>query len=149
MPPELAKGYGSTGQIFVKDRRISFNMMKVKPSRMMEQLNKVEQTGTVGSVNIRRLDGTATARFSVATTYQYGNLSGATVFEATWHVVRCWEGPGIADLERLAKGASVHVQGRLQNCKYISADGSERVATEIIARSVEILGDGSLPPQQP
>ena len=115
---------------------------------MLEQLNKVEMTGTVGTVSIQRLDGKNAAHFSVVTTIRYGRISGSMVYETTWHTVRCSEGKGINDLDKLGKGVLVHLVGRLRNYKYITSEGAERTGTEIVASRLEVLEGDQLPPQQ-
>ena len=114
----------------------------------MEQLNKVELVGTVGSVNLQKLNDEKSFHFSVATTVTYGTTcSGTTVCETTWHSVRFFPDEDDRDYSNLSKGAHVKVLGRLRNCRYTSADGSDRFVTEVVASSVEVLDDTNLQPQ--
>ena len=49
----------------------------------MEQLNKVELIGTVGSVYVKEFGTTKVANFSVATNYCYKSSQGEPVIETT------------------------------------------------------------------
>ena len=114
----------------------------------MEQLNKVELVGTVGSIHLQKLNDEKSFHFSVATTVTYGTTgAGTTVCETTWHSVRFFTGKDGRDFSNLSTGARVKVLGRLRNCRYTSADGSDRFVTEVVASSVEVLDDADLPPQ--
>ena len=102
----------------------------------MEQLNKVELIGTVGSVYVKEFGTTKVANFSVATNYCYKSSQGEPVIETTWHRVIAWESPDNADAFRIGKGDQVHVIGRLRVQRYTGADGVERQAVEIVAGKV-------------
>ena len=95
----------------------------------MEQLNKIEIRGNVGSVNILRVGNTRVAHFSVATNFAYKDRNGEPVIETTWHNVTAWEGnKGIPSLEMISKGFPIYVTGRLRIQKYIAGDGSEKTS---------------------
>lgn len=55
---------------------------------------------------------------------------------AQFHDIVAWEGVGEAAAEALHKGAVVTVEGRLQTRTWQAADGSPRLATEIVASAV-------------
>ena len=105
----------------------------------MEQLNKVELIGTVGSVYVKDFGNTRCANFSVATNHCFKDREGYPVIETTWHRVIAWDNPDTADAFKLEKGSPVHVIGRLRIQKYTGADGVERQAVEILASKVEEL----------
>lgn len=105
----------------------------------MEQLNRIELRGIVGSVYVKDFGNAKVANFSVATNYCFKSKDGTPVIETTWHRVVAWEGENIQDLDKLMKGSSVHVLGRLRNQRYTAADGSEKSVVEIIANKVEQL----------
>ena len=107
----------------------------------MEQFNKVELIGTVGSVYVKEFGTTKVANFSVATNYCYKSSQGELVIETTWHRVIAWDSPDNADAFRISKGDQVHVIGRLRVQKYTGADGMERQAVEIIASKVKMMTD--------
>ena len=99
----------------------------------MEQLNKIEILGIVGNVRIQDVADTKVANFSVATNYAYKSKDGSIIIETTW------EGDSIHGLDKLKKGSSVHVCGRLRNRKYLAPDGSERTTCDILAGSLKIV----------
>ena len=103
----------------------------------MEQLNKVELRGTVGSVYIKDFGTTKVANFSVATNHAYKDREGCPVIETTWHKVIAWDNPDTRYAFKLSRGSQVHVIGRLRMQKYIGSDGVERQLMEIIANKVE------------
>ena len=105
----------------------------------MEQLNKIEIRGIVGSVYVKDFGNTKVANISVATNYGYTSRDGSAVIETTWHYVTAWEGKDIQNLDQLKKGSRIHVIGRLRNRKYVAADGTERIAYEIVASKVEMI----------
>ncbi len=103
----------------------------------MEQLNKVEIQGIIGSVYVKEFGNAKVANFSVATESCHSSRDGSKVIEVTWHRVVAWEGNQIQDLSQLKKGSYVHVLGRLRIQKYIGSDGCERSTYEILANRVE------------
>ena len=103
----------------------------------MEQLNKVEIRGIIGSVYVKEFGNAKVANFSVATESCYTSRDGSKVIEVTWHRVVAWEGGQIQDLSLLKKGSAVHVIGRLRMQKYMGSDGCERSTYEILANTVE------------
>jgi len=105
----------------------------------MEQLNRIELRGIIGSVYVKDFGNTKVANMSVATNHSFKDREGCPVIETTWHYVVAWEGEGIPNLSQLRKGASVHVLGRLRSRKYTSSEGSERVIYEVLASKVETL----------
>ena len=105
----------------------------------MEQLNKIEIRGIIGSVYVKDFSNAKVANISVATDYSYTSKDGSMVIETTWHSVVAWEGKDIQNLSQLKKGTFIHVIGRLRNRKYTTPDGIERIAYEIIANKVEIV----------
>ena len=105
----------------------------------MEQLNKVELRGTVGSVYVKDFGNTMCANFSLATNYVFKDRDGCPVIETTWHRVIAWENQETEDAFKLEKGCHVHVLGRLRVQRYTGVDGVERQALEIVAQRVEIV----------
>ena len=111
----------------------------------MEQLNRIELRGTVGSVRLQTFSDNMVARFTVATNFAYKDKEGAATIDTSWHSVLAREGRNIRDLDKIEKGAKVYVQGRLRYQKYIGSDGVERTSADIVANRVVILdGDESL-----
>ena len=105
----------------------------------MEQLNRVELQGTVGSVYVKDFGNTRCANFSLATNYVFKDREGCPVVETTWHRVVTWQGEGCPNLDIIQKGAQLHVLGRIRRLKYVGADGEERETVEIVASKVESI----------
>lgn len=105
----------------------------------MEQLNKVQLRGYIGSIRVQTVGCSKVARFTVATNYAYRGQDGCAVIETTWHNVTAWEGNSIHDLDSLKKGDAIDVIGRLKNQRYTSADGTERSSVEILASSLKVI----------
>ena len=98
----------------------------------MEQLNKIEIRGIVGSVYVKDFVNAKVANISVATNHGYTSRDGSAVIETTWHYVTAWVGKDIQNLKQLKKGSGINVIGRLRNRKYVATDGTERIAYEFV-----------------
>lgn len=107
----------------------------------MEQLNRIQLHGYIGSIKVQTVGCSKVARFSVATNYAYKDAQGYCVIETTWSNVVVWEGQNITCLDSLKKGDSVEVIGRLKNQRYTETDGIGHCVTEIIAQTVSVITD--------
>jgi single-strand DNA-binding protein len=104
----------------------------------MENLNRIELRGTVGTVKTNNVGDAKVARFAMATCYTYRNRQGESVVEVTWHNVSAWQSDSVS-LEGLAQGAQVHIIGRIRTQRYTAADGSERTFYEVLASKLEVI----------
>ena len=105
----------------------------------MEDINRIEIQGHVGSVRTNIVNDTTVANFSVATDYFYKGRDGAMVNETTWHHVVAWAGKGMIDLNLIEKGSPVNVIGRMRSTKLTASDGTDKYFYEIMAQKVRIL----------
>lgn len=111
----------------------------------MEQLNRIELRGNVGSVRIQKAGSSRVARISLATNYVYKNRDGDPVIETTWHNVNVWEGKNAPDLDVIQRGDKMYVCGRLRAQKFLGNDGLERTVYDVLAKNVQLIsGDESL-----
>lgn len=111
----------------------------------MEQLNKIELRGNVGSVRILNAGGTRIAKISLATNYVYKNREGDPVIETTWHNISAWEGKNMPDLESIQRGDKLYVCGRMRAQRYEGNDGMERTVYEVLAKNIQLIaGNESL-----
>jgi single-strand DNA-binding protein len=103
----------------------------------MEQINKVEILGRIGSVRTIPMieGGPCVHKFSVATEYLYKGKEGQVIIDCTWHNVIVTESYA-GEYAWLEKGKGVHVWGRIHNTRYTDANGIERVISEIVAKTV-------------
>lgn len=104
----------------------------------MEQLNRVELRGNVGTVRIAEVGEKQVINFSMATNYPYKNKDGENVIETTWHNVVAWSGKSMPDFSKITVGSGVHVLGRIRISKYTAGDGTEKQFYEIVASKVEL-----------
>ena len=107
----------------------------------MEQLNRIELRGSVGTVKTQTYTDAVVARLTVATNYAYKDKSGNAVIETPCHNVIAREGKYIQGLEDLKRGDKVYVTGRLRYSKYTGSDGVERVACDVVANRLVILDE--------
>ena len=97
----------------------------------MEQINKIELRGIVGSVRLQHINDKEMAKFTVVTNRAYKNKEGAPVIETQWH--------NVTALDKIVKGCAVHLTGRLQVQRYNGIDGIERTAVDVICSRLTLL----------
>ncbi len=112
----------------------------------MASVNKVILIGNLGKdPEIRTTpQGTSLARFSVATTTNWKDSSGAKQERTEWHDVVAWERLAQICGEYLHKGKQVYVEGSLQTRSWEDQNGQKRYKTEIKANNVVMLGPRDL-----
>lgn len=112
----------------------------------MEQLNKVELRGVAGTVRIDTINGVRCAHISLETNFAYKLQDGTPAIETDWHDIRAWESPSIS-LERICKGAKLHVIGRIRYQQYTDQNGYPRTETEILAYECNVMDGGMDAPE--
>ena len=123
-----------TKAICGRDARMSnFNY-----GRLMEQINRIELLGIVGSVRLQYVAGKRMAKFTLVTNRAYKNKEGAPVIETQWHNVTAFEGKKVQCLEHIEKGMAVHVWGHLQVQRVAGADGTDRTYVDVICHKLVI-----------
>ncbi|MBO4465713.1 MAG: single-stranded DNA-binding protein [Bacteroidales bacterium] len=105
----------------------------------MEQLNRIELRGVIGTIKTQVISGSKMSRFSVATSRAYKDKEGVAQIDTTWHNVVAWENDKIQDLDKLKTGSKVYVSGRLQTKKFTGQDGVERISFEVVALKVLLI----------
>ena len=105
----------------------------------IEHINRIELQGRVGSVRTNEFNGSKVVNFTMVTDYLYKTRDGAAVNEGTWHNIVAWEGREMQELDKVVKGATIHVSGRLRTSRYTSADGTEKQYYEVLANKLEVL----------
>jgi len=106
-------------------------------------VNKAILVGNLGrDPEIRSTpSGQSVANFSIATTENFNDRSGAKQERTEWHRIVAWG--KLADVcgQYLKKGRQVYVEGRITTRQYEAKDGSgKRYSTEIVAQTVQFLG---------
>lgn len=105
-------------------------------------LNKVMLIGRLGrDPEVRYTsNGKAVASFSVATSEQWKDQSGADQERTEWHKIVAFGRLGEICGEFLNKGRQVYIEGRIQSRDWEDKDGNKRTSTEIIAADMVMLG---------
>jgi single-strand DNA-binding protein len=100
-------------------------------------VNRVTLVGSLGKdPEVRTLEnGTKVASFSLATSESYKDKNDTWQNLTTWHNVVAWR--GLADrAEKLSKGVTVYVEGKISHREYTDKDGNKRTTTDIVASSL-------------
>jgi len=107
----------------------------------MASVNKVILIGNLGKdPEVRTTpQGTSLARFSIATTTNWKDASGAKQERTEWHDIVAWERLAQICGEYLHKGKMVYVEGSLQTRSWEDQDGKKRYKTEVKANNVIML----------
>ena len=104
-------------------------------------MNKAMVIGNLGNdPEIRYTQkGAAVATFSVATTERWKDADGVQQEHTEWHKIVAWKGLAEICGDHLKKGSKVYIEGKMQTRKW-EENGNIRYTTEIIAKSMEMLG---------
>ena len=124
-----------------REDRAASTVINLNYWNFMEQLNRIELRGVVGSIRTQTFSDNVMARMTVATNYAYKDREGAAVIDTSWHNVVAWEGKNIHGLADITRGTKIHVVGRLRYQKYTGSDGVERLSTDIVASKVAVIDD--------
>lgn len=109
----------------------------------MSGVNKAIIIGNLGKdPEVRyHTDGTAFATLSVATTYRWVvKDSGEQKEETEWHNISLRGKTAEVAGDYLKKGSPVYVEGRIRTRKWQDKEGKDRYTTEIVASSMQMLG---------
>ena len=108
-------------------------------------LNRVQLIGHLGAAPARRSTpgGRAVTRFRVAVSRTRRDQDGHPSDETEWFRVVAFDTLGELASEDLAKGRACSVEGRLQRRTYTDRAGVERVAVEVLASDLVLLGGRS------
>ena len=107
--------------------------------RLMEQINRIELLGIVGSVRMQHVAGKKMAKFTMVTNRAYKNREGAPVIETQWHNVTAFEGKNVQCLDQIEKGRGAHVWGHPQVQHYTGVDGLDRTSVDIICHRLQMV----------
>lgn len=90
----------------------------------MEQLNRVELRGIVGSVRESKVGNMILVKLTVATNFMYKDKDGNVVLETIWHSVEKF----FDRSPEIKKGDKVYVLGRLRAQRYTRESGEEQIS---------------------
>ncbi len=105
----------------------------------------------------RLQDGTALARFSLATTESYRAKDGTVHTNTEWHPVVCWRSLAELAEKYVTKGSYLMIKGKLKHRQYKHAAGHTVYVTEVVTDELLMLdkpegktsADLTAPPEQP
>lgn len=121
-------------------------------------VNRVILVGNLGrDPEVRRLEnGTAVAKFPIATNEKYKDKSGELKTLTEWHDVVMWRQLAELGETMLKKGALVYLEGKLTHRQWQDQNGNSRTSTEVVANNFRLLskresylGDSSAIPKDP
>lgn len=113
---------------------------------MARGVNKAILVGNMGNdPELRQLpSGAAVVNFNLATTEQWKDKQSGNKQERTeWHRVAAFGRLAEVIGEYTKKGTQLYVEGKIQTKKYTDNNGVDRFPTQIVARDVQILGNGA------
>lgn len=107
----------------------------------MEQFNRIELQGVVGSVRVTNFTDSSLANISVVTNYVSSLRDSQATVETTWFTVLARVGRAVEKADSINKGDSVKVHGRMRTRTYTDSEGVERLAYDIIANKIERIAE--------
>lgn len=110
---------------------------------MAKSVNKVILIGNLGKDPEVKYtpNGTAVAKFSLATNQRYKDKEGQWQDRTEWHNIVAWERLAEIAGEYLKKGRTVYIEGRLQTRSWDDKNtGEKKYMTEIVANDLVLLG---------
>ena len=105
----------------------------------MEFINKIELQGIVGNVTVNTIQANNLARFSLLVEETYKSTNGTPVIQATWFNCAVWQDKKIKDFNKIKKGATIHLNGRVRNQAYTDVSGANRYIWEIVCQELEVV----------
>lgn len=106
-------------------------------------VNRVILVGNLGADPELRYtaNGTAVAKFRIATSETYTDRQGVRQDRTEWHRITAWGKLAEICGQYLSKGRLVYIEGRIRSDTW-EQDGVKRYSYEIIADTMKMLGPG-------
>lgn len=105
-------------------------------------INKVILVGKAGKdADIKHFQNdNAVLEFSLATTESWKDKEGKWQEKTEWHQVKMF-GKNVGKIaERILKGLTIYVEGKISTRSYDDKDGNKRYVTEIVADQLRVVG---------
>lgn len=103
-------------------------------------VNSVTLLGRVGKdVEVKDINGTKCATFTLATSEKYKDRNGETKELTAWHNIVSWRQTADICEKYVRKGNQVCVLGKIKYRSWETDRGEKRYSTDIIADRVELL----------
>ncbi|HXY48425.1 MAG TPA: single-stranded DNA-binding protein [Terriglobales bacterium] len=112
---------------------------------MAKSVNKVILVGNLGKDPEVKYtpQGTAVAKFTLATNERYKDKAGQWQDRTEWHNLVAWARTAEIVGEYLKKGRTVYVEGSLRTSSWDDKEtGQKRYKTEIVVNDLVLLGGG-------
>jgi single-strand DNA-binding protein len=112
---------------------------------MARGVNKVILVGNLGKDPELKYtpQGTAVAKFSLATTEKYKDKAGEWQDRTEWHNIVAWARTAEIAAEYLKKGRTVYIEGSIRTNSWDDKEsGQKKYRTEIVANELIMLGGG-------
>jgi single-strand DNA-binding protein len=108
----------------------------------MAGVNKVILLGNLGSdPEVRHLEnGSAVARFNIATSENYTNRNGERVEQTEWHRIELWDNLAKIAEQYLKKGNTVYIEGKLRTETWTDKEGKQREGKTVRANTMQLVG---------
>jgi single-strand DNA-binding protein len=108
----------------------------------MAGVNKVILLGNLGSdPEVRHLEnGSAVARFNIATSESYTNRNGERVEQTEWHRIELWDSLAKIAEQYLKKGNTVYIEGKLRTETWTDKEGKQREGKTVRANTMQLVG---------
>jgi single-strand DNA-binding protein len=105
-------------------------------------LNRVTLVGNLGSDPDLRFTPrrTAVSTCNLATTESWVDHTGKVCERAEWHKLVMWRSLAEMAKQHLRKGSRVYVEGKLNTRVWHDARGGRNSVTEIVVKSLKLLG---------
>lgn len=104
-------------------------------------INSVTLIGRVGKdVEVKDVNGTKCAVFTLATGEKYKDKSGEMKEITDWHNIVVWRQAAEIVEKFVKKGDQICVLGKIRYRSWDTPNGEKRYITEIVADRVELLG---------
>lgn len=105
----------------------------------METINKVILKGGISGIRKMIIGENEVARFVLLTRHMVKSKGGLVRDETELHNIVAWKEDEMFD--KLNDGKIVEVEGRLRYVKYLSAEGVEKVISEVIVNKLISVED--------
>jgi single-strand DNA-binding protein len=108
----------------------------------MKSVNKVILLGNVGKDPEVKFtpNGTAVAKFSLATNTKYKDQGGEWQDRTEWHNIVAWQRLAEIVGEYVKKGSKIYIEGRIQTSSWDDKQsGEKKYRTEVIANDLVLL----------
>lgn len=112
---------------------------------MQSIMNSVRLIGNVGMDPIvtQLENGSKVVKWRMATTERLKNGNGDVKENTQWHQLIAWGNLASIVEKYVVKGSKLAVEGKLNHRRYVSKDGQNREATEIVVKDIMFVGKKS------